>query len=113
MARLHGGSRRGERCVGTVPHGHWASSTFIAALRLERIDAPFLIEGSANVEVFDAYVDQVLRPELRPVDRAILDNLCINKTPRVIRRINARGGPSASCRPTAPTSTRSRWPSPN
>ncbi len=91
MARLYGWSRRGERCIGTVPHGHWASSTFIAALRLDRIDAPFLIEGSANMEVFAAYVDQVLGPELRPGDQVILDNLCIHKTPRVIRRIEARG----------------------
>jgi len=91
MARLYGWSHRGQRCIGTVPHGHWATSTFIAALRLDRIDAPFLIEGSANMEVFAAYVDQVLCPELREGDEVIMDNLCIHKTPRVARLIAARG----------------------
>lgn len=91
MARLYGWSRRGQRCVGAVPHGHWATSTFIAALRLDRIDAPFLIEGSANMEVFAAYVGQVLGPELRPGDEVIMDNLCIHKTPTIRRLVEARG----------------------
>ena len=91
MARLYGWSLRGQRCIGAVPHGHWATSTFIAALRHNRIDAPFLIEGSANMEVFAAYVGQVLCPELNEGDEVIMDNLCIHKTPTVNRLIEARG----------------------
>jgi transposase len=91
MARLRGWSLRGRRCIGAVPHGHWATSTFIAALRHDRIDAPFLIEGSANMEVFAAYVGQVLCPELEEGDDVIMDNLCIHKTPAVTRLIEARG----------------------
>jgi transposase len=91
MARLDGWSRRGQRCLGTVPQGHWATSTFIAALRHDRIDAPFLIEGSANMEVFAAYVGQVLCPQLQEGDEVIMDNLCIHKTPVVTRLIKACG----------------------
>jgi transposase len=91
MARLYGRSIRGRRCIGAVPHGHWQTSTFIAALRLDRVDAPFLIEGSANREVFAAYVDKVLCPELGEGDVVILDNLCIHKTPLISRLIEARG----------------------
>ena len=91
MARLRGWSPRGCRCLGKVPHGHWQTSTFIAALRLDRIDAPFLIEGSANMDVFKAYVDRVLCPEIGPGDVVILDNLCIHKTPTVEKLILARG----------------------
>ncbi|MEO6569339.1 MAG: IS630 family transposase [Opitutaceae bacterium] len=91
MARLYGRSARGRRCIGAVPHGHWMTSTFIAALRLDRIDAPFLIEGSANMDVFAAYVGQVLCPELRAGDVVIMDNLCIHKTPTVCRLIEERG----------------------
>ena len=91
MARLYGRSPVGQRCLGSVPHGHWQTSTFIAALRYERIDAPFLIEGAANTEVFAAYVRQVLCPELHAGDVVILDNLCIHKTPVVARLIQARG----------------------
>lgn len=91
MARLYGRSLRGRRCIGTVPHGHWQTSTFIAALRRDRIDAPFLIEGCANMEVFAAYVGKVLCPELSEGDVVILDNLCIHKTATVARLIEAQG----------------------
>lgn len=91
MARLYGRSPVGQRCLGAVPHGHWQTSTFIAALRLESIAAPFLIEGPANMEVFAAYVGQVLCPELRPGDIVILDNLCIHKAPAIARVIAHSG----------------------
>lgn len=91
LARLHGRSAKGQRCLGAVPHGHWQTSTFIAALRLERVDAPFLIEGAANGEVFVAYVGQVLCPELREGDVVILDNLSIHKAPAVTTLIAACG----------------------
>ena len=91
MARLYGRSLRGQRCLGAVPHGHWQTSTFIAALRQDRIEAPFLIEGSANMEVFAAYVGQVLCPELHEDDVVILDNLCIHKTPTIARLVEAKG----------------------
>ena len=91
MARMYGRSAVGERCLGKVPHGHWQTSTFIAALRFDRIDAPFLIEGSANMEVFAAYVGQVLCPDLNAGDVVILDNLCIHKTATVAALIEARG----------------------
>jgi transposase len=91
MARLYGRSFRGQRCLGSVPHGHWQTSTFIAALRQDRIEAPFLIEGSANMEVFAAYVGQVLCPELHEDDVVILDNLCIHKTPTIARLVEAKG----------------------
>ena len=68
-----------------------ADSTFIAALRLERIDAPFLIEGAENMEVFAAYVGQVLCPELQQGDIVILDNICIHKTNTVVWLVQARG----------------------
>ena len=88
MARLYGRSPIGRRCLGRVPYGHWQTSTFIAALRWDRINAPFLIEGAANREVF---VAQVLCPELLAGDVVILDNLCIHKTPLVAKLIAAQG----------------------
>jgi transposase len=91
LARLYGRSARGQRCGGVVPYGHWQTSTFIAALRCDRIDAPFLIEGAANTEVFAAYVAQVLCPVLERGDVVILDNLCIHKTPTIARLIADKG----------------------
>ena len=91
MARLYGRSPMGRRCLGRIPYGHWQTSTFISALRWDRMDAPFLIEGAANREVFVAYVAQVLCPELLEGDVVILDNLCIHKTPTVANLIAAQG----------------------
>lgn len=91
MARLRGRCPRGRRCVSSVPHGHWQSSTFIAALRVESITAPFLIEGAVNAEVFTAYLQQVLCPELHEGDVVILDNLSTHKIPNVAALITAQG----------------------
>jgi len=91
MARLYGRSPIGRRCLGCVPHGHWQTSTFIAALRWDRIDAPFLIEGAANGEIFTAYVAQVLCPELLEGDVVILDNLSIHKNPTIAELVRAQG----------------------
>lgn len=91
MARLYGRAPVGRRCVAAVPHGHWQSSTFLAALRLEAITAPFLIEGALDGEVFTVYLQQVLCPELRPGDQVILDNLSTHKMARVGELIAAAG----------------------
>ena len=91
MARFYGRCPKGQRCVGSVPHGHWQSSTFIAALRAERITAPFLIEGAVNAEVFAAYLQQVLCPELQEGDVVVLDNLSTHKIATVAALISARG----------------------
>jgi hypothetical protein len=52
MVWLRGRSRRGRRLVDKTPHGHWKTSTFIAALRHNRLTAPFTIDGAVNGEVF-------------------------------------------------------------
>jgi transposase len=91
MARRYGRGPRNRRCVARVPHGHWQSSTFIAALRAEKITAPFLIEGAVNAEVFTAYLEKVLCPELRPGDIVILDNLATHKVAGVSALITACG----------------------
>jgi hypothetical protein len=46
---------QGERLVQKVPHGNWKTVTFIAALRHERVTAPFVLEGAMNGETFKAY----------------------------------------------------------
>ena len=68
MTRTHGWAPRGRRLVGKVPHGHWKTSTFLAALRHDRIEAPCLFEGPINGERFLAYVEQFLAPTLLPGD---------------------------------------------
>lgn len=91
MARLYGRSSVGRRCVGAIPHGHWQTSSFIAALRSQKIEAPFLIEGAVDAEVFHAYLKYVLCPTLREGDIVILDNLSTHKMGSVQKLISAQG----------------------
>jgi len=93
MTRLGGWAAKGKRLVDKVPHGHWKTATFLAALRNDRIEAPCLFDGPINGERFRAYVEQFLVPTLKPGDVVILDNLGSHKGKAVraaIRRIGAK-----------------------
>lgn len=89
MARLRGRSRRGERVIGRVPHGHWKTTTFVAGLRHDGITAPFVIDRPMNGAIFLAYVEQCLVPTLSPGDIVIVDNLPAHKVDGVRSRIEA------------------------
>ena len=78
-------------CSSAIPHGHWQTSTFIAALRHDSIAAPFLVEGPVDAGVFTAYLQQVLCPQLRAGDTVILDNLATHKIQNVTQLLAARG----------------------
>lgn len=93
MTRLRGWAPKGRRLVDKVPHGHWKTATFLAALRNDRIDAPCLFDGPINGERFTAYVEQFLVPTLKPGDVVILDNLGSHKAKaarKAVRDIGAR-----------------------
>ena len=91
MTRLRGRAQSGERVRGRVPHGHWKTSTFVAALRHDRLAAPFVVEGPMNGTIFLEYVRQVLCPELMCGDVVILDNLASHKVKGVREAIEATG----------------------
>ena len=91
MARTHGRCRRGERLRMGMPHGHWRTTTFVSALTLRGMIAPFVLSGPINRDAFEAYVEQVFVPELRPGDIVIMDNLSSHKGPRARALIEAAG----------------------
>lgn len=91
MARLRGRAPRGERLIGKVPHGHWKTTTFVAALRSTALTAPCVIDGPMNGSVFLAYVEQLLAPTLAPGDIVVLDNLSAHKVAGVREAIEAVG----------------------
>lgn len=91
MARTRGRSPRGERLRSPIPHGHWKTTTLVAGLRLSGIAAPFVLDGPINRDAFQAYVDQVLVPELAPGDIVVMDNLGSHKGPAVRAAIAAAG----------------------
>jgi transposase len=91
MARRFGRALRGERCRASVPFGHWKTTTLIAALRVDRIDAPMTIDGALDGRSFLAYVEQVLAPTLRAGEIVVLDNVSTHKVGGVREAIEAKG----------------------
>ena len=91
MAPLRGWAPKGERLMAKAPFGHWNTMTFVAALRHDRIEAPWLLDGPINGERFRIYVEQVLVPTLLPGDVVIMDNLGSHKGQPVRRAIRQAG----------------------
>ncbi|WP_240760073.1 IS630 family transposase [Lichenicoccus roseus] len=91
MARLRGRAKRGQRCRAAVPHGHWMTTTFTGALRLSGMTAPMVLDGPMNGDAFEAYVEQVLVPTLRPGEIVIMDNLPAHRRPTIGAAIEAAG----------------------
>jgi transposase len=91
MARLYGRSPRGERLVSHVPFGHWKTTTFVGALRHDRIAAPCVVDGPMNGETFRAWVEQFLAPTLQDGDLVIMDNLSSHKVAGVRAAIEKAG----------------------
>jgi transposase len=77
--------------VDAVPHGHWKTTTFIAALRSTGMTAPMVIDGAINGDLFCAFVERVLVPELQAGDIVVLDNLSSHKRVEARRAIEAAG----------------------
>ena len=85
------------RCRAAIPHGHWKTTTFTAGLRLGSLSAPMLLDGPMDGDAFLAYVTQVLVPELRPGDIAVMDNLPSHKVSGVKQAIEGgRRNPALS-----------------
>ena len=91
MARRFARAPRGERAVASVPYGHWKTSTFLAGLRHDRIDAPCVFDGAINGRRFRAWVEQFLAPTLSPGDIVVMDNLASHKIAGIRDAIEAVG----------------------
>jgi transposase len=91
MTRPRGRSLCGTRLVDKSPHGHWKTTTFVAALRTSGLTAPLVLDGAINGDSFLAYVRQVLVPTLRAGDVVVMDNLSSHKRAGVREAIEAVG----------------------
>ncbi len=91
MARLYGRCARGQRLRVGIPHGHWKTTTFVAGLTTRGLIAPWVLDGPINRVAFEAYVAQVLVPDLRPGDIVVMDNLSSHKVAGVREAVGAAG----------------------
>jgi transposase len=91
MTRLRGRAPLGERLLAKVPHGHWKTTTLIAALDSNGVRCSTVVDGAINADVFEAFVEQVLLPQLKGGDVVILDNLSSHKRSRTRELIESAG----------------------
>jgi transposase len=92
MTRVYGRAPRGQRLVAAVPHGHWKTTTLIAALDHTGVRCSMMLDGAVNRLAFEAFVERILTPTLRPGDLVVMDNLSSHKgvrTPELIRAARA------------------------
>jgi transposase len=91
MARRYGWGAKSSRVVDDVPHGHWNTTTFVAALKTTGLTAPTVLDGPMNGKFFLAYVEQQLVPTLRSGDLIVMDNLSSHKQVGVREAIESVG----------------------
>ncbi len=65
-----------------TPHGHWNTTTLVAALSQGGALAPWVLEGPMDTASFEVYIEQVLIPQLPPNAIVIMDNLSAHKSSR-------------------------------
>jgi transposase len=91
MTRTHGYAPRGQRLEGQAPYRRWQTTTFLGALRADGFIAPLVVDGAMTSELFVAYIERVLIPELQPGDVVVLDNLSCHRQAAVRRLLEAAG----------------------
>jgi transposase len=91
MTRLRGRAPLGQRLIDKVPHGHWQTTTLIAALGIGGMHCSTVVDGAVNADVFEAFVERVLVPDLRPGDAVVMDNLSSHKRDKTRRLIESAG----------------------
>ena len=91
LVKTTGWAPVGARLVDHAPFGHWNTQTFIAALRHDRLTAPWVIEGAINRELFNTYIETQLVPTVNSGDVVILDNLSSHKSPDAAKMLESVG----------------------
>jgi transposase len=91
MTRPWGWGSKGQRIVEYVPHGHWMTTTYLAAMRSTGLFAPLVVDGAINGDIFRGYVQQHLAPQLKSGDIVVMDNLPSHKVAGVADAIRSVG----------------------
>ena len=86
MVRLYGRSCKGQRCFDKAPH-QWKTMTVLSSITSNGHTEALVFDGALNKELFEAYVEKVLAPTLRPGDIVVMDNLRAHQSSEVERII--------------------------
>ena len=87
---------------GFAPDGRWHTLTFLAALRINALTEPCVVDGPINGTIFRAYIEQFLVPTLRPGDIVVLDNLGSHRSQAIRTSIRNAGAKLAFLPPYSP-----------
>lgn len=90
LTRRYARAPRGVRAVGSIPRNTPPNTTLIASLTVDGIGPSMLLEGATDRLAFEAYIEHILAPSLRPGQVVILDNLSAHHSKRVETLIRAR-----------------------
>jgi transposase len=90
MTRLYGRSYKGTRCHDAAPCGHWETVTILSSVRLDGTTESVLFDGATDRNMFDAYIKEILAPQLRPGDILIMDNLNAHRSEAALEVVQAR-----------------------
>jgi len=91
MTRLYARCAGGRRIHETTPDGRWKILTILGAISTRGMIATMTVEAATDREIFLAYLDHVLCPQLCPGDVVVMDNLSSHKVAGVRERIEAAG----------------------
>jgi transposase len=91
LTRLYGYAPHNERCLGRVPKNHGLPTSLVAALSLQGLEAAMTRPGAIDTPAFEAFVEVILAPLLKPGDLVLLDNLSAHKAVSVRAKIEATG----------------------
>lgn len=91
MVRTHGRAPKGQRLAGQAPFRYGGNQTLIAGLSQDGLVAPWVLSGAMDRDAFDAYVEHVLVPELKPGTVVILDNLAVHKSEKAAQILRNHG----------------------
>jgi transposase len=91
MTRIRGRAPVGERLIAKIPHGHWKTTTLIAALDHKGMRCASTVDGPINRDAFESFVERVLIPSLSVGDVVVMDNLSSHKGPRVAELVESVG----------------------
>ena len=84
-------SKRGERAYCSVPRNRGKNTTLLASMSVEGMGPSMAIVGAVDTQAFEAYLEQVLVPYLRPGQVVVMDNLSAHKGERVKELIEGVG----------------------
>ena len=91
LTRRYARAPRGERAVAALPRNTPPNTTTISSLTLAGMGPSLMTEGGVNSAMFEAYVEHILGPSLRPGQVILLDNLSAHKSARLGQLLAARG----------------------